>query len=340
MEKFSKDIGVRENTLRYCLQGTLLLPSDTTDDIGVVDNDTIDVMDIAPKTTFSINERYHENSDEMANSNESDESLLTMHGLEIKLLEYQKENTQLHAALLWFRNKTYALEKNAENIRRKKDEEIRLAKLESDGELKQFMKERDLEMKVFVKTKTDEIIQLKTDKDDMKREIEKLQNCIVKDKAIHENLEEQFLEIMTELQDLKDTHEEVKTWGEFKEREVDQRTRHLVNVKNKMRDGERTIQELNKKMDGYVKELSNHEIQKKNLENEMKANKLALEKKLRDEECTNKELKNKVKEISDIKSEKANLENKMKASKIALENEVRGAELTNKELNRRVDGYA
>ena len=52
MEKFSKDIGVRENTLRYCLQGTLLLPSDTTDDIGVVDNDTIDVMDIAKNYIF------------------------------------------------------------------------------------------------------------------------------------------------------------------------------------------------------------------------------------------------------------------------------------------------
>ena len=47
---------------------------------------------------------------------------------------------------------------------------------------------------------------------------------------------EKISKLTKELEDLQHTHEEVKAWGEFKEREVDQRTRHLVNVKNKMRD--------------------------------------------------------------------------------------------------------
>ena len=40
----------------------------------------------------------------------------------------------------------------------------------------------------------------------------------------------------------------MKKLKQFKEREVDQRTRHLVNVKNKMRDEEVANKELNKKL--------------------------------------------------------------------------------------------
>ena len=53
---------------------------------------------------------------------------------------------------------------------------MRIAKLESDGELKQVMKERDLEMRNFVKAKSEEISRLKIENNDQQKEIEELQN--------------------------------------------------------------------------------------------------------------------------------------------------------------------
>merc|ERR1712129_285758 len=109
--------------------------------------------------------------------------------------------------------------------------------------------------------------------DQKKKEVEELKKNTNLDQEINYQLSEKT----RELKSLKQTHQEVKAWGEFKEREVDQRTRHLVNVKNKMRDEELANKRLRQIIEGHTKEIADLKIQKVYLENENKASQVAAE---------------------------------------------------------------
>ena len=58
MNNFKRDLGLEDNSLKYYLQGKLVLSSDTTDDLDIADDDTIDVLDISSKPSFSMRHFY------------------------------------------------------------------------------------------------------------------------------------------------------------------------------------------------------------------------------------------------------------------------------------------